>query len=73
MWPVWLFFLKEFIALYYWYIQLFTRKILDIHSWIIMIFYFKKLMVKVSIYIIIRYNVYTFLLKKTKKNPLPRI
>ena len=27
-------FLKEFIALYYWYIELFTRKILNIHSWI---------------------------------------
>ena len=26
------FFLKEFIALYYWYIELFTRKILNIHS-----------------------------------------
>ena len=35
MWPVLLFFLKEFIALYYWYIELFTRKILNIHSWII--------------------------------------
>ena len=35
MWPVSLFFLKEFIALYYWYIELFTRKILNIHSWII--------------------------------------
>ena len=28
------FFLKEFIALYYWYIELFTRKIVNIHSWI---------------------------------------
>ena len=27
-------FLKEFIALYYWYIELFTRKILNIHAWI---------------------------------------
>ena len=35
MWPVSLFFLKEFIALYHWYIELFTRKILNIHSWII--------------------------------------
>ena len=35
MWPVLLFFLKEFMALFYWYIELFTRKILNIHSWII--------------------------------------
>ena len=27
-------FLKEFIALYYWYIELFTRKIFNIQSWI---------------------------------------
>ena len=27
-------FLKEFIALYYWYIELFTMKILNIHAWI---------------------------------------
>ena len=27
-------FLKEFIALYYWYIELFTRKISNIHAWI---------------------------------------
>ena len=27
-------FLKEFIALYYWYIELFIRKIFNFHAWI---------------------------------------